>query len=299
MDVCTPDNEHCAPAIAAAKAGKNVICEKPLAMSVHDARAMAAAAEGVTNMLCHNYRFIPAVRFARELIDGGALGRIYHLRIRYLQEPGHDPDAPLEDAWYATGAGSGVLLGIGSHVIDMARFLAGDIASLSGLVKTYNISRKSRTGTVESVSADEANISIVEFASGATGTIESSGVATGRKNEQAWEVNGSNGSLCFDLEDPNHLQYYSDDAPPTLRGFTDISVTDPGHPLRTVYLPAGHNAGWEYGHVHALHHFLECAAAGRSVTPWGATFADGVRVQEAMEAVVESSRSGARITLPS
>jgi predicted dehydrogenase len=250
-------------------------------------------------MLCHNYRFIPAVRFARELIDEGVIGKIYHFRARYLQEPGHDPAAALEDVWYASGTRSGVLLGIGSHVIDMARFLAGDIVSLSGIVKTWNTTRTSRAGAPVAVSADEATISIVEFASGATGSIESSGVATGRKNEQAWEINGSRGSIVFDLEDPNHLQVYTDDAVPELRGFANITVTDPRHPLRISYLPPGHNAGWEYGHVHALHHFLDCAAAGQSVQPWGASFADGVRVQEAMEATMESSRTGRRIALPS
>ncbi|HEY9595225.1 MAG TPA: Gfo/Idh/MocA family oxidoreductase [Spirochaetia bacterium] len=300
VDVCTPDPEHCAPAIAAAEAGKHVICEKPLAMTVEDAAAMAAAVKkaGVTAMLCHNYRFLPAVRMARDLVTAGALGTIYHLRARYLQEPGHDPTAPLEDCWYATGSKSGVLLGIGSHVIDMARFLCGEIVTVSGLVKTYNTTRTTRAGRKETVTADEANLSLVEFASGATGSIESSGVATGRKNEQAWEINGSKGSVVFDLEDPNHLQYYSDELPVELRGFTNITVTDPHHPLRTVYLPPGHNAGWEYGHVHALHHFVTCVDGKRPVAPLGATFDDGLCIQRIMEATVESSRAGRKVTLP-
>jgi predicted dehydrogenase len=299
IDVCTPDNEHSAPSIAAAQAGRHVICEKPLAMTVKDARAMADAARaaGVKNMLCHNYRFFPAVRLARELIDRGAIGTIRHFRGRYLQEPGHDPAAPLEDCWYASGTKSGVLLGIGSHIIDMARFIAGEIVSVSGLVTTYTASRKTRAGTDAPVSADEDNIGVVQFASGATGTIESSGVATGRKNTQAWEVNGTRGSICFDLEDPNHLQVYSDDMPRDMRGFSAVSVTDPGHPLQTLYLPPGHNAGWEYGHVHALHHFIDCVANDTPVAPYGATFEDGWRVQLIMEAIVESSRTGRRIAL--
>lgn len=299
VDTCTPDNEHAEPSIAAALAGKHVICEKPLAMSLKDARAMADAVEktGVKNMLCHNYRFLPAVRMARDLIARGALGRIYHFRGRYLQEPGHDPSAPLEDCWYATGTKSGVLLGIGSHIIDMARFLVGEIDSVSGIVRTYNSARRRRNGAQEKVTADEANLALVEFGGGATGTLESSGVATGRKNEQAWEINGSKGSMSFDLEDPNHLQVYADSAPSETRGFASVSVTDPSHPLQTLYLPPGHNAGWEYGHVHALHHFIDCVANDRKVSPYGATFEDGCRIQMIMEAIQESSRTGRKVEL--
>ncbi|MGA2765345.1 MAG: Gfo/Idh/MocA family oxidoreductase [Spirochaetia bacterium] len=301
VDNCTPDNEHCSPSIAAAQAGKHVICEKPLAMNVHDAKAMAAAAKkaGVKNMLCHNYRFIPAVRLARDMIARGDLGKIYHFRGRYLQEPGHDPAASAEECWYASGTKSGVLLGIGCHAIDMARFLIGEITAVSGLVRTYNPSRVHRDGRLEQVTADEANLALVEFGGGATGTIESSGVSTGRKNEHAWEINGSKGSIAFDLEDPNYLQVYTDSAPVIIRGFAAVSVTDPSHPLQTLYLPPGHNAGWEYGHVHALHHFIDCVANDKPVSPLGATFEDGVRIQRIMEAIGESSRSGRRIELAS
>ena len=300
VDVCTPDNEHCAPAIAAARAGKHVICEKPLAMKLGDAKAMAAAAKdaGVKHMLCHNYRFLPAVRLARDLIAQGELGTIYQFRGRYLQEPGHDPAAPTEDCWYASGTRSGVLLGIGCHAIDMARFLLGEIAAISGLVRTFNSSRTSRDATkTERVTADEANFALVEFTSGAAGTIESSGVSTGRKNEHAWEINGSKGSIAFDLEDPNHLHVYTDSAPAGIRGFAAVSVTDPSHPLQTLYLPPGHNAGWEYGHVHALHHFLRCVVKDEKVSPLGATFEDGWRIQRIMEAITESSRTGHKIQL--
>ena len=151
IDNVTPDDRHRAPSIAAAEAGKHVICEKPLAMTVRDASAMVEAVlkAGVKHMCCFNYRFFPAVRLAKELIETGALGKIYHFRGRYLQEPGHDPAAPLEDAWYASGTKSGILLGIGSHIIDMSRFLLGEIVALSGLVRTYNPTRTSRAGVVE------------------------------------------------------------------------------------------------------------------------------------------------------
>jgi predicted dehydrogenase len=300
FDNCTPDDRHKEPSIAAAQAGKHVICEKPLAMTAEDARAMRDAAElaGVRHMTCFNYRFIPAVRLARELIDQGAIGKPYHFRGRYLQEPGHDPAAPLEDAWYASGTKSGILLGIGSHIIDMARFLMGEMATVSGLVRTYNATRSSRDGRLETVWADEANLALVEFVSGATGTLESSGVATGHRNQHTWEINGSRGSLAWDLEDPNHLQVFIDGAPlKSVRGFTNVSATDPGHPLQTQYLPVGHNAGWEYGHLHALHHFLDCVANDTAVAPFGATFEDGYRCQVIMEAIVASSQSGKRIEL--
>ncbi len=300
VDVCTPEDVHAAPSIAAAAAGKHVICEKPLAVTVEDAKAMAEAVSeaGVRNMLCHNYRFIPAVRLARELIETGRIGRIYHFRGTYLAEPGHDPAAPLEDCWYASGTKSGILLDIGSHVIDMARFLVGEILGVSGLSRTWNTTRKTRAGQEERVSADEGTSALLEFAGGASGTMECSGVATGRKNELAWEINGSRGSLAFNVEDPDHLSVYSDDVEVKTRGFARVSVTDPRHPLRTLYLPPGHGAGWEYGHVHALHHFIQCVVDGAEVAPLGATFQDGYRTQLIMRSIMESSRTGRRVSLP-
>ena len=300
IDNCTPDDVHCEPSVAAAEHGKHVICEKPLAMTVEQARAMmqAAGRAGVKSMCCHNYRFLPAVRLARELIEKGAVGKIYHFRGQYLQPYGHDPEEVIENAWYAAGTASGTLLGIGSHVIDMARFLVGEITTLSGLVKTFNSPRKRASGKVEEVTADEGNIASVEFDGGAIGSLESSCVCAGRKNEFTWEINGSKGSIAFDLEDPNHLQVYdSQGAREETLGFANVSVTSPGHPLQAAYLPPGHNAGWEYGHLYALNHFLDCVANDKPVEPYGATFEDGYKVQVIMEAINESSRTGRRIEL--
>ena len=300
VDNCTPDNVHMEPCIAAVEHGKHVICEKPLAMSVADAKAMMQAAEGagVKHMCCHNYRFLPAIRLARELIEKGALGTIYHFRGQYLQDYGHDPDEVIENAWYAAGTASGVLLGIGSHVIDMARFLVGEITTVSGLVATFNRRRKRASGVEEEVTADEGNVACVQFDNGAIGTLESSGVAAGRKNALTWEINGSNGSVAFDLEDLNHLQVYDfKSAAAELAGFANVSVTSGSHPLRAAYLPPGHNAGWEYGHLYALNHFMDCVAHDKPVAPYGATFEDGYRVQVVMEAINESSRTGQRIDL--
>ena len=300
IDNCTPDDTHCEPSIAAAEHGKHVVCEKPLAMTASEARRMVEAVRkaGVKSLCCHNYRFLPAVRLARELVEKGSLGKIYHFRGQYLQPYGHDPEEVIENAWYAAGTASGTLLGIGSHVIDMARFLVGEITTVSGLVKTFNTSRKRASGKLEQVAADEGNIACVEFANGAIGVLESSCVCAGRKNEFTWEINGSDGSIAFDLEDPNHLHVYDAKTPKEeLLGFANVSVTSPGHPLQTPYLPPGHNAGWEYGHLHALNHFIDCVVNDKPVEPYGATFEDGYRVQAVMEAINESSRTGQRIEM--
>lgn len=300
FDNCTPDNMHAEPTIGAAENGKHVICEKPLAMTVADAKAMLDAVQkaGVKHMVCHNYRFIPAVRLAFELIQKGLIGEIYQFRGCYQQQIGHDPDAPIENAWYASGTKSGVLLGIGSHVIDIARFLVGEISTVSGLLKTFNTSRKNAAGETQQVTADEANIACVEFADGAIGTIESSGVSAGRNNQLTWEVNGTKGSIAWALEDPNHLQVYNADAPvQEIAGFTNVSVTTSNHPLQVVYLPPGHNAGWEYGHTHAIRHFIDCVVNDKPVGPYAATFEDGYKVQVIMEALGQSSREGKKIEI--
>ncbi len=269
-------------------------------MTVSAAQAMrdAAVKAGVKHMLCHNYRFIPAVRLAKQLIEAGAIGTLYQFRGRYLQEAGHNPQTPVEEVWYAGGTRSGVLLGIGSHIIDMARFLVGEITSLSGIVKTFNQSRGSISGSSEQVTADEENMALVEFENDVIGTIESSCISTGRKNQLAWELNGSKGSICFDLEDTNHLQVYLEDAVlKEVQGFADVSVTGGQHPLKTLILPPGHNCGWEYGHIHALAHFIDCVVNDKEIAPYGATFEDGYRIQVIMAAFHSSSSSGSRVQL--
>jgi predicted dehydrogenase len=300
VDNCTPDNLHAAPSIAAVRAGKHIICEKPLAMTVDDARKMRdeAAASGVKHMLCHNYRFMPAVRLAKKLIEDGELGDLYQFRGVYLQEVGHDPAEKLENVWYAAGTRSGILLGIGCHVVDMARYLMGEMKTVTGMARTFNTTRRSSGGGKERVTADEVNGALVEFESGAAGTIESAGVSTGRKNQLCWEVNGSRGSIRFDLEDLNHLHVCLDKAPvEEVRGFTNVSVTDFNHPLQSMILPPGHNTGWEYGHVHALHHFIGCVVGDRDVAPYAATFEDGYRIQVIMDALLQSAASSRTVEL--
>jgi predicted dehydrogenase len=267
---------------------------------VEDARAMrdAVASSGVKHMLCHNYRFMPAVRLARILIERGELGTIYQFRGRYLQEVGHNPLETTRNVWYAKGTRSGVLLGIGCHIIDVARFLIGEIKSVSGEVRTFNKTRKGSSGNVEKISADEVTCALVEFENGSVGTLESAGVSTGRKNQLAWEINGSKGSISFDLEDLNHLWVcLNGRSAEQVAGFTNVSVTDGSHPLQSLILPPGHNAGWEYGHVHALNHFIESIVQNKPVEPYGATFEDGYRIQVIMRAMVDSSEMGKRVEI--
>jgi predicted dehydrogenase len=232
FDNCAPDPVHVEPCLAALKNAKNVICEKPLALSVEDAKRMRdAAARAPGRALCvFNYRFVPAVRFARELIDSGRIGRIYQIRVSYLQMDGHDPALPPERVWYSAWPHSGVLQGIGSHAIDQCRYLAGEVKSVSALVRTFSGERALPSAGGRGAVADEAAAAVLELENGAIGILESSGVATGRKNFLSWEVNGSKGSLRWDLEHPNSLfACLTGSGGRSLDGFTEISVTGPEH----------------------------------------------------------------------
>lgn len=297
---CSPDNTHYEPTIAAIKCGKHVICEKPLAMNVEDAKEMYLEAKkaNVKNMCAHNYRFIPAVRLARQIIEKGLLGDIYEFKIRYLQPYGADPLEPVENVWYASGTKSGVMLGIGSHTIDMARFIAGEISSVFGKQNIFNKSRPDRDGRLEDIEADESNIAIVEFENGAAGTIEASCINAGRKNQHIWEIYGSKGSMYWDLEDLNHLYVnLTDRSANQISGFTKVNVTDPGHPFSDMLWPPGHNMGWESGHINEILHFIDAVVNDRPVEPYGATFYDGYVVQLIMEAIKQSSLSGRKVKI--
>lgn len=300
VDICAPDDLHHDPVMSAIKSGKNVFCEKPLAMTVKDAKEMYEAARiaGVKHMVGHNYRFFPAVRLARDLIDKGLFGKLYEFRGRYLQSYGSSPDEPVENIWYASGTKSGINLGIGSHIIDMARFLTGEIVSVCSLQKTFNKTRNNVNGQAEKVNADESNLSIVEFENGAIGSIESSGVASGRLNQHTWELNASEGSMYWDLEDPNHLHVYLKKTPvKEITGFTKVSVTHSHDPFACLSWPPGHNIGWENGHVNEIYHLIGCIAGNRDIEPYGATFYDGYVNQAIMDAIKDSTISGKKVKL--
>jgi predicted dehydrogenase len=300
VDNCGPDPVHPEPSIAALQAGKHVICEKPMAVSVDDARRMRDAAQKASgkSMCTFNYRFMPAVGLAKEMIDSGQLGTIYHVRANYLQMAGHDPSLPPHRAWYAAWPHSGGLQGIGSHAIDQCRFLVGEIKSVSALVRTFNPDRAIPSAADPNATADEGTAAVLDFENGAVGVLESSVVATGRRNFLSWEINASKGSLKWDLEHPNSLFACLEGPDGQARlGFTEISVTEADHPYVAPWWPHGHNIGWEHCHIIEKFHFLDAVANDKEISPYNATFEDGYRVAAIIDAMRRSSDSGTRIDL--
>jgi predicted dehydrogenase len=292
VDVSTPGDSHAAIAIAAARAGKAVFCEKPLANTVREAEAMLAAVEkaGVVHMVCHNYRRAPAVMLAKKMIDEGQLGRIYHYRGTYLQDWIVDPKLPLLWRFQKSKAGSGALGDIASHSIDLARFLVGEIVELAAGLETFikqrplveNPRKKGR------VTVDDAAAAVVRFSNGALGTIEGTRLATGRKNYNRFEINGSKGSLAFNLERMNELEVYLSSDPPTNRGFRTVLVTEATHPYVASWWPPGHIIGYEHTFTHTVYDLLDGIAKGRSPRPH---FEDGVRNQKVLAAWEKAARS--------
>jgi predicted dehydrogenase len=279
-----PNGLHAAPTIAAAEAGKHVLCEKPLGRTADEAYDIWArvASTGVKHLCGFNYRFVPAVRLARELIERGELGELRHFRGRYLQDWG---DEPSLDTWrfHLDEAGSGALGDLGTHVIDLARYLVGEIATVSGLVRTFVAGRQ----------VDDALEVAVEFAGGTIGTIEATRLALGRRNAFQWEINGSEGSLFFDMERMNELQVFRNDGD-RARGFRTVLVTEADHPFMEHWWPPGHIVGWGDTFVHEVHHLLSAIATDGDVAPHGATFEDGYRASEIADAIVRSSDNGRR-----
>jgi predicted dehydrogenase len=293
FDNVAPNNLHGEPTIAAAEGGKHVICEKPLGRSADEAFEIwqRVRAAGVTHLCAFNYRFVPAVRLAREMIEAGEIGEIYHFRGSYLQEWIADRATPMSWRLQAEDAGSGALGDLGAHVFDLARYLVGEIAAVSALTATFVSDRPGG-----SVSVDDAFEAAVSFEHGAVGTIEASRFCLGRKNALTWEINGSKGSLRFDLERLNELQVHLAGTTPGQRaqGFRTVLVSEADHPFWEHWWPPGHMIGWEHTFVHELHHLLGAIRSGGGVTPHGADFEDGYRAAEVCDAVLRSAASGAR-----
>jgi predicted dehydrogenase len=292
VDISTPGDSHAAIAMAAARAGKAVFCEKPLANSLADARLMLSAVKraGVTHMICHNYRRVPAVMLAKSLIADGRLGTIRHFRGTYLQDWINDPAFPLTWRLDRTRAGSGALGDIAAHVVDLARFLVGEIEEVAGALETFIRQRPlpgkpRRRGTV---TVDDAAIAVVRFRNGALGTIEATRLAPGRKNHHRFEINGSRGSVAFNLECMNELEGYFEDDPPAIRGFRRILVTESGHPYIKAWWPPGHIIGYEHTFTHTVYDLLEAIADKRVPEP---SFVDGVRNQEVLDAIERASNT--------
>lgn len=300
FDNCGPNNLHHTPTIAAARAGKHIICEKPLARSAAEAKEMwdAVRTAGVKHLCAFNYRFVPAIRLARQLIEDGRLGQIYHFRASYLQEWIMDPAFPMVWRLDASNAGSGALGDLGAHVIDLARYLVGEPRTVSGLVTTFIKDRQDDTGQSRPVTVDDAFESMIEFQNGAIGTIEASRFCLGRKNYQRLEINGSKGSLVFNLERLNELEVHLPGSDiPEAQGFRSVLVTEAHHPYYSVWWPHGHTIGWENTFVHEVYHFMDSIVNNTPVTPDAADFEDGYRCAVICDAIVESSRSGQRLEI--
>ncbi|WP_253736998.1 Gfo/Idh/MocA family protein [Halohasta salina] len=292
-----PNHLHAEPSIAALEAGTPVLCEKPLAPTLEAAEAMrdAAAAADVPAGCAFNYRFVPAIQYAKRLIESGDLGEIHHVRGRYLQDWLVDPDA--EWAWRmdADLAGSGALGDLGAHTVDLVRFLvgeqAGDIERVSGHLQTFVDERPvyDDEGTVEEhrpVTVDDAYSAQAEFANGAVGTFEASRFATGHKNDHTIEIHGSEGGLKFSLERLNELEVLTGES----RGYETVLVTDETDPYVDHWWPPGHVVGWEHTFVHENFEFLSAVDAGEEFSP---SFDEAYRVQEVLDAIERSDDRGA------
>ena len=311
VDICTPGDTHAEIAIAALAAGKHVLCEKPLAKTVAEAEEMAAAAQeaaarGVRSMVAFNYRRTPALAYARQLVEQGAVGTVRHIRAQYLQDWIVDPEFPLVWRLQADEAGSGALGDIGAHIVDVTQFVTGQrLVGVNALLETFVKQRPlpgessglSASGVpadsaasggagVGEVTVDDAALFLGRLDGGAIATYEATRFATGRKNAIRVEINGSLGSLAFDLERLNELEYLDGRDDPELQGFRRVVVTEPGHPYLSAWYPPGHALGWGDTFVHEVRDFVEAVAAGQDPLP---SFDDGLQVQLVLDAVQRSA----------
>jgi predicted dehydrogenase len=310
VDVCTPGDTHAEIAIAALDAGKHVLCEKPLANTVAEAQAMAAAAEraaahGVRAMVGFTYRRVPAIALARQLVQEGRIGHVRHVRAQYLQDWIADPAAPMSWRLEKERAGSGALGDIGAHIVDLTQHITGDrIADVNGLLETFVHERplpspesgallggtSQNGGPTGRVTVDDAAVFLARFEGGPIGVFEATRFATGRKNAIRIEVNGSLGSLAFDFEDMNVLHFYDAQEPAEVAGFRRILVTEPTHPYVGAWWPPGHGLGYEHGFTHQVVDLVTAIGRGEQPLP---SFADGLQVQSVLAAVERSAEAGA------
>lgn len=311
VDICTPGDSHAEIAIAALEAGKHVLCEKPLANTVAEAEAMTgaaarAAARGQVAMVGFNYRKVPALTYARELIEAGRLGPLRHVRATYLQDWLVDPDSPLTWRLKREHAGSGALGDLGAHIVDLAQYLSGEpLVSVSALSETFVRERPLLTGAVAglagggdavargAVTVDDAALFTGRLASGALASFETTRMAAGRKNALRLEINGEHGSLAFDLERLNELSFHDHTEPATTAGFRRILVTEPGHPYLEAWWPPGHALGYEHTFVHQARDLVTTIAEAGPPSP---SFADGLQVQRVLAAVEESAAKNSVLT---
>jgi predicted dehydrogenase len=296
-----PNNVHAEPCIAAAEAGKHVFCEKPLARTSEEAKSMLDAVEkaGVKHMVAFNYRFVPAIVQARQIIESGALGRIFHFRASYLQEWIIDPEFPKVWRLDKSVAGSGALGDLGAHVIDLARFLVGEPTRTMAMMKTFIDERPLEDGSGRGkVDVDDAFTALLEFENGAMGTVEASRFCQGRKNYEVLEINGENGSIRFNLERLNELDvYWAGEEPRETRGFHNALISESYHPYWENWWPHGHMLGWEHSFVHEFNHLFDAIVNNKAIEPYGASFEDGYRNAVICDAITESAATGRSVDI--
>ena len=303
IDIGTGNDTHREIALAAAANGKHIFCEKPLAMNVAEVKEMAQAVEkaGVINMVNFNYRVVPAVALARKMIDEGMIGTPYHFRGVYLQDWIMDPEFPLVWRLDKTKAGSGSHGDLNAHIIDLARYLCGEFDSVCGLMKTFiekrplpeaqagGLTAAQGSAKMGEVTVDDATLFLAKFMNGAVGTFEATRFAGGGKNGLRFEINGSEGSIRFNLERLNEIEYYSINDKPEYQGWKNVMVTDGSQPYVGAWWPGGHIIGWQHTFVHQVYNLMNGIADGINPSP---SFTDGLKCQEVLEAVEKSDESG-------
>jgi len=308
IDGCTPTYLHKEIVVAAAQNGKQIFCEKPIALNYAEAKEMYEAAEkaGVLHYLNHNYRRTPAIAFAKSMIESGKLGQIFHWRGTYLQDWITDPNFPLTWHLQSKYAGAGPHYDLNSHSVDLARYLIGDVDTVTAMMKTFVTERPlpgvgagtfkagATAAEMGKVTVDDAAFMVVEFANGALGAFESSRFASGRKNYNYFEIYGSKGSLIFNLERMNELQYLNLDDPADEQGFRTILVTNATHPYVAAWWPPGHIIGYEHEFTNAVVDFLTALEKGTKITP---NLYDGLKDMQVLEAAIISAREGRKVTV--
>lgn len=301
IDIVTPNNRHAEIAIAAAEAGKHVYCEKPLAMTIEESRRMLEAVKknNVVHMVNFNYRFVPAVQLAKQMIDDGKIGKIHHIRAHYLQDWIIDPDFPLVWRLEKSVSGSGALGDLAAHSLDLARFLVGEIEEVSARLKTFvaerpavaessGLSGKASETETRRVEVDDAVAVLASFENGALGTFEASRFAGGNRNANQFEINGEKGSIKWNAEQLNELQIYFSEDDPAFQGYRTINVTEEVHPYGDIYWPSAHIIGYEHTFYHLVAELMEGVASKVAPSP---NFEDGHINQAILTAVETSSQT--------
>ncbi|MEN6357759.1 MAG: Gfo/Idh/MocA family oxidoreductase [Armatimonadota bacterium] len=290
VDISTGNDTHKEIVIAAAQNGKHVFCEKPMAMSVAECRQMIEAVEkaGVVHMINFNYRCVPAVALAGQMIGDGMIGTPYHFRAVYLQDWIMDPNFPLVWRLRKDKSGSGVHGDLNAHIIDLARYLCGEFDSVCGLMKTFIKNRPlpGEPGKTGEVTVDDAAMFMAKFTNGAVGSFEASRFAGGHRNGNHFEINGSKGSIRFNLERMNEIEYFDLSDKPKYQGWKTILVTEADHPYIRGWWPSGHIIGWQHTFVHQIYNLMNDIAEHKCPTP---NFYDGLKCQAVLEAVEKSA----------